>query len=119
MSAPSSSTSSSQSRAMRLTTLLGAFALTLGANALHAEDAGKVDWHTKLLGIPLPDRPFVPNFHRVPPYRFGGSWKSVILTATESNTVGGLNPADSSIGESWVLDTHFGSLVAALSLGSE
>jgi hypothetical protein len=85
-------------RLPRLAAAITAAALASNSYALHAEDAGKVDWHTKLIGIPLPDRPFVPNFHRVPPYRFKQSWKSVILTATEANVVAGLNPADSSVG---------------------
>ncbi|KAH7107261.1 hypothetical protein BKA62DRAFT_682862 [Auriculariales sp. MPI-PUGE-AT-0066] len=84
-------------RLLRLATALVVVVLAHSSHALHAEDAGKVDWHTKLIGIPLRDRPFVPNFHRVPPYRFKQSWKSVILTATDANVVAGLNPADSSV----------------------
>ncbi|EJD33657.1 hypothetical protein AURDEDRAFT_177255 [Auricularia subglabra TFB-10046 SS5] len=68
-----------------------------GALALHAEDAGKVDWHKKQIGIPLSEPRFAPNFHRVPPYRFGQPWKSVVLTATEANVLAGINPADGAL----------------------
>lgn len=84
---------------MRVARVLAAvLAVVQAGHALHAEDAGKVDWHKPLVGIPLRGREFAPNFHRVPPYRFKQSWKSVIITATEANVLAGVNPADAALG---------------------
>ena len=56
--------------------------------ALHESDVGVVDWHTKLVGVPLVgSQNTAPVFHG-----------DLILTATSSNVLAALNATDGSIG---------------------
>lgn len=68
--------------------------------ALHESEAGVVDWHKKLIGIPLAaSLSTAPVFHRV-----GGlneSTRSIVLTATESNVLAALDPVNGSVGMSY------------------
>ncbi|KAG6330871.1 hypothetical protein ID866_8220 [Astraeus odoratus] len=55
--------------------------------ALHESDVGVIDWHTKLVGIPLyGDQNTAPVFH-----------DDLILTATSGNVLAALNATDGSI----------------------
>ena len=68
--------------------------------ALTESDAGVVDWHKRLVGVPLTTFPSTaPVFHRVGTK----NTKSVILTATEQNILAALNPVDGSIGALYAL----------------
>ncbi|KAI8996246.1 DUF1620-domain-containing protein [Trametes punicea] len=75
------------------------FSLLLGAAcayALHASEAGVVDWHKPLAGVPLLQSPATaPSFHRKE-YESGAT-RSIILTATQSNVLAALNPANGSL----------------------
>ena len=62
------------------------------ANALHAYEAGIVDWHKPFLGIPLTR----PIFHRTALET--GATKSLVLTATSSNVVGAVHPENGTLG---------------------
>ncbi|KAI0369552.1 DUF1620-domain-containing protein [Pilatotrama ljubarskyi] len=75
-----------------LAVLLGAAC----AYALHASEAGVIDWHKPHVGVPLIQSPATaPAFHR---REFdGGATRSVILTASQSNVLAALNPANGSI----------------------
>ncbi|KAI9058646.1 DUF1620-domain-containing protein [Trametes sanguinea] len=78
---------------MRLLSLL------LGATcafALHASEAGVIDWHKALAGVPLVQSPATaPSFHR---RAFdNGATRSLVLTATESNVLAALDPVDGSL----------------------
>src|ERR1700760_409653 len=82
-------------------TLLISCILIPSSLGLHESDVGKVDWHKKLIGIPLwKSKPTAPVFHRV---RTGGPdskrTTSFIITATESNVLAAVDPVNSSI--SW------------------
>lgn len=78
--------------------LLAALSI-IPAWALHQSEAGVVDWHKKLIGIPLSaSLSTAPVFHRV-----GGvneSTRSIVLTATQSNVLAALDPIDGSVGMS-------------------
>ncbi|KAI0633153.1 DUF1620-domain-containing protein [Trametes polyzona] len=66
------------------------------AYALHASEAGVLDWHKPQVGVPLVHSPAtVPSFHRRE--YDNGATRSVILTATQSNVLAALNPANGSI----------------------
>ena len=84
-----------QGASMRLLSLLLS---AVCAYALHASEAGVVDWHKPLAGIPLLQSPATaPTFHRRE-YE-NGATRSIILTATQSNVLAALNPANGSLGE--------------------
>ncbi|KAI0651032.1 DUF1620-domain-containing protein [Trametes meyenii] len=78
---------------MRLfTLLLGA----VSAYALHASEAGIIDWHTPHVGVPLVHSPSTaPKFHRRE--YDGGATRSIILAASQSNVLAGVNPANGSL----------------------
>ncbi|KAJ3553144.1 hypothetical protein NM688_g3770 [Phlebia brevispora] len=68
----------------------------LPASAIHAEEAGVVDWHKSLIGDTLTDDPsLAPVFHRVG--EANESTKSYILTATASNVLAALHPDNGSV----------------------
>ncbi|KAL1740498.1 hypothetical protein HDZ31DRAFT_47393 [Schizophyllum fasciatum] len=57
--------------------------------ALHETDAGVIDWHKSLVGVPLVDSPATaPLMHRVK----GKTSKSVILSVTDKNVLAALDP---------------------------
>jgi hypothetical protein len=63
---------------------------------LHESDVGVVDWHKRLVGVPLTSSiSTAPVFHRVEKRQ---STKSVVLTATGSNVLAALNPVNGSVG---------------------
>jgi ER membrane protein complex subunit 1 len=69
--------------------LCGAFMPTA---ALTKEEAGVVDWHRALIGVPLTHWAHTaPSFHHV-------DSGSVILAATGSNVLAALNPLNGSLG---------------------
>lgn len=73
-------------------------ALCIGpALAVHASEAGVVDWYKPLIGDALTGNPYLsPTFHRIE--ELGGTTKSLVLTATTSNVLAALHPEDGSIG---------------------
>ncbi|KAG7447298.1 DUF1620-domain-containing protein [Guyanagaster necrorhizus] len=79
---------------MRLVSLL-IVASWLGTTlGIQESDAGIIDWHKLLVGVPLVDSTSAaPIFHRVG----GKNTKSVILTATKQNVLAALNPVDGSV----------------------
>lgn len=63
--------------------------------ALHESDVGVVDWHKRLIGVPLINSiATAPTFHRVG----GKNTQSVVLTATGSNVLAALSPVNGSVG---------------------
>ncbi|KAL4079874.1 hypothetical protein V8B97DRAFT_656854 [Scleroderma yunnanense] len=69
------------------TSLLAASVLHTTTWALHESDVGVVDWHTKLVGVPLVD-----SQHTAPVFH-----EDLILTATSSHVLAALNATDGSI----------------------
>ncbi|KZT08987.1 DUF1620-domain-containing protein [Laetiporus sulphureus 93-53] len=64
--------------------------------ALHASEAGVVDWHKPLIGIPLTSAPSAaPSFFRLE--KSDRTTHSLIITATASNVLAALDPLDGSI----------------------
>lgn len=82
---------------MRLLHLVLISALYISSTwALHESEVGVVDWHKRLIGVPLSgSSPTAPTFHRVGNSK---STKSVVLTATGSNVLTALNPVNGSVG---------------------
>lgn len=113
------STSSSRRRFGRLaaTTLFAALlALLLGvhnASALSKAEAGKIDWHVPRIGVPHASNdsatPYLsPRFHRIikPDADVKDKAQTAIFVATESNTVGALNPRNGAIVWRQILAQH-------------
>jgi len=68
--------------------LLSLSIFTLTARAIHESEVGIVDWHTKLVGVPLYTSPLTkPVFH-----------DDIVLTATSNNVLAALRASDGSIG---------------------
>lgn len=62
--------------------------------ALHESDVGVVDWHKPFIGMPVTESvATAPAFHRVGTK----NTRSVVLTTTESNVLGGINPVDGAL----------------------
>jgi hypothetical protein len=83
---------------MRIPLFLAALCFTTSW-ALHAEEAGVVDWHQRLIGVPLSEfASLAPRFHS---WSLGGSEgdESLIVTATEANALAALHPQNGSVGE--------------------
>ncbi|KAI0772317.1 DUF1620-domain-containing protein [Trametes elegans] len=71
--------------------------------ALHASEAGVIDWHKPLAGVPLThSSSTAPKFHRRE--LSGGSTRSNILVTTESNVLAALNPANGSLEWRYIFD---------------
>ena len=68
--------------------LLSLSLLALGARAIHESEVGIVDWHTKLVGVPL----YTSHLTK-PVFR-----DDTVLTATSNNVLAALNATDGSIG---------------------
>ncbi|KAJ4471498.1 hypothetical protein J3R30DRAFT_1087191 [Lentinula aciculospora] len=65
------------------------------SSALHESDAGVVDWHKRLIGVPNTETRYTsPTFHRTLERK--GS-KDVLLTATKSNVLAALDPSNGSV----------------------
>ncbi|THH04236.1 hypothetical protein EW145_g5667 [Phellinidium pouzarii] len=80
---------------------LGLFPVTL---ALHASEAGIVDWHKPLVGVPVThSHSLSPSFHR---FSTGSSksTQSVIVTATSSNVLAALDPVLGDIAWRYIFD---------------
>ncbi|KZT21772.1 DUF1620-domain-containing protein [Neolentinus lepideus HHB14362 ss-1] len=76
--------------------LIAILAVFPGVLALHEFEAGVVDWHKTLVGVPLAHSPSIASvFHRV--HDTANTTRSVILTATRSNVLAALNPGDGSV----------------------
>ncbi|KAH7882607.1 hypothetical protein F5I97DRAFT_2067794 [Phlebopus sp. FC_14] len=72
---------------MRILRQLLLASLCLVASALHESEVGIVDWHTKLIGVPLLDSAHTqPTIH-----------DDLVLTATSNNVLAALNVTDGSI----------------------
>jgi len=85
---------------MRFPTICLALLLTVlpaPTAAIHESEAGIIDWHKPLVGVPLIDSPnTAPLFHRVSVGQ--GVTKSVVVTATGSNVLAAIDPVDGSVG---------------------
>ena len=69
----------------------------LPALAIHASEAGVVDWYKPLIGDALTGNPNIsPVFHRIAAQ--DGQTRSLILTATASNVLAALHPENGTIG---------------------
>ena len=67
--------------------------LCVSSWALHESDVGIVDWHKKLIGVPLSGSILTaPTFHAT-----GNT--TVVITATDNNVLAVLNPEDGSVHE--------------------
>ena len=67
--------------------------LCVSSWALYEYNVGVVDWHKKLVGVPLSGSILTaPTFHAT-----GNT--TVVITATDNNVPGVLNPEDGSVGE--------------------
>ncbi|KAH8102954.1 hypothetical protein BXZ70DRAFT_889895 [Cristinia sonorae] len=65
--------------------------------AIHASEAGIIDWHKPLVGVPLiSSHHTAPSFHRTENAR-DRSTKSVVLTTTASNVVAALHPENGTV----------------------
>ncbi|GJE85471.1 PQQ and DUF1620 domain-containing protein [Phanerochaete sordida] len=81
---------------LRLLALWLASIAALPAFAIHASEAGVVDWYKPLIGDALTGNPNLsPVFHRTT--QDNGNTKSLVLTATSSNVLSGLHPDNGSI----------------------
>ena len=74
--------------ALRALTLVWLFLSVVGA--LHADEAGVIDWHHKLIGIPLKGSTFL---HK--PVAGSGA---LSFTLTDRDVLAALNPRDGAIG---------------------
>lgn len=102
---------------LAIAALLASFAaIFLGAHsvsALSKAEAGKIDWHVPRLGVPHSSNdsatPYLsPRFHRIikPDADVKDKAQTAIFVATESNTVGALNPRNGAIVWRQVLQDH-------------
>jgi hypothetical protein len=66
------------------------------ALAIHESDVGIIDWHKKLIGVPLT----APVLHHLAKNETPGS---LLLVPTASNVLAALNTTDGSVGTSTVL----------------
>lgn len=83
--------------AMRLLSVLITICCLTQSWALHSSEAGIVDWHKPLVGVPLYSTlSTAPAFHRIS--EADGRTHSVVLTATASNVLAALDPVDGTIG---------------------
>jgi hypothetical protein len=74
-----------------LTSVVSLLSLCAATWALHESDVGVVDWHKRLVGVPLSGlATTAPSFHR------SGN-KTLILTATANNVLAALEPEDGSV----------------------
>lgn len=82
---------------------LAALFLLSTTHALHESEAGIVDWHKSLIGVPLTGSlATAPSFHRVT--KEDGWTTSLIISATSSNVLGALDAGDGAVGEyTWLI----------------
>lgn len=67
--------------------------------AIHASEAGVVDWYKPLVGDTLTGNPqLLPVFHRIGDGDGNVSTRSLVLTATKSNVLAALFPENGTIG---------------------
>ncbi|KAI0820139.1 DUF1620-domain-containing protein [Trametes gibbosa] len=82
------------------------FSLLLGAAcayALHASEAGVLDWHKPQVGVPLVHAPSTaPTFYRR--QYDSGATRSIVLSATQSNVLAGFNPTNGSLEWRYIFD---------------
>ncbi|KAL4255601.1 ER membrane protein complex subunit 1 [Pleurotus pulmonarius] len=88
---------------MRLGRLASSLALVFPvAFALHESDVGVVDWHKKLIGVPLTSSSATaPVFHRVGEE----TTHSVILTATASNVLAAIFPENGTVAWRYIYES--------------
>ncbi|KAJ3478666.1 hypothetical protein NLI96_g9601 [Meripilus lineatus] len=77
----------------------------LSTSALQASDAGVIDWHKPLIGLPLTQSISTsPIFHRTG--LKDGPTQSLVLTATESNVLGALHPENGTLAWRHLFDDY-------------
>lgn len=70
--------------------------ITLPCFALHESDAGKIDWHKELVGIPRIETSAVaPKFEQAA----GRAPSSFIVTVSRSNVLAAISAVDGKVGE--------------------
>lgn len=77
-----------------LAPLLSLLCLASFTNGLHESDVGAVDWHKRLIGVPLitgSSSSTTPAFHNV-------NGTTLVLTATVNNVLAALHPDNGSVG---------------------
>lgn len=62
------------------------------SSALHESDVGVVDWHKRLIGVPNTE-----TIHTSPIFHQASEQTSVVITATGSNVLAAMVPADGSV----------------------
>jgi hypothetical protein len=73
-------------------------ALIARASALRAADAGVIDWHTPLAGVPLTQWAHTaPSLHG---FRTGVEPNALVVTATASNVLAAIHPENGTLGAS-------------------
>ncbi|SJX66216.1 related to EMC1-member of a transmembrane complex required for efficient folding of proteins in the ER [Sporisorium reilianum f. sp. reilianum] len=112
----SSSRRSGLNRFAAFALLASLLALLLGAHsasALSKAEAGKIDWHVPRMGVPHSSNdsatPYLsPRFHRIikPDADIKDKAQTAVFVATESNTVGALNPRNGAIVWRQILAQH-------------
>lgn len=69
--------------------------LALPCFALHETDAGKIDWHKELIGVPrIESAAVAPRFERTP----GRNQRSFVVTLSKSNVLAAVNAVGGGIG---------------------
>lgn len=96
-----------------LATLLALLLSAHSVAALSKTEAGIIDWHIPRIGVPLASNdsatPYLaPRFHRIikPDADIKDKAQTAIFVATESNTVGALNPRNGAIVWRQILEKH-------------
>lgn len=75
--------------------LFGLLLVALPCFALHRSDAGKIDWHKELVGLPrIESLAVAPRFEQAA----GRKPSSFIVTVSKSNTLAAINAVDGKIG---------------------
>jgi ER membrane protein complex subunit 1 len=75
--------------------LFGLLLVTLPCFALHQSDAGKIDWHKELVGLPrIETVAVVPRFEQPA----GKKPSSFIITVSKSNVLAAINAVDGNVG---------------------
>lgn len=91
-----------------LTLFLFLLCLTTSTTAIHASEAGVIDWHKQFIGVPLKGTAG-PVFHRVNAtvtksgvFEFEVSERTVVVTGTAKNLLAALDPATGDVRKCYI-----------------
>ena len=88
---------------MLIRIILAFLSLLPGILALHASEAGVVDWHKPLIGVPLThSQSLAPTFHRFSAGAGRKATKSVVISATSQNVLAALDAVEGNISASLI-----------------